>query len=66
MGEEVTPKRSPKRRGPAKKYVPETTDVSPAKKPCCKAIPKKGAKATVQVTTATAPRLLQLQSTLPL
>ena len=52
MGERVTPKRSTKRRGPAKKYAPETTDVTPVKKPRRKAIPKKGAKSTVQVATA--------------
>jgi hypothetical protein len=52
MGERVTPKRSTKRRGPAKKYAPETTDVTPVKKPRRKAIPKKGAKFTVQVSTA--------------
>ena len=50
IGEEVTPKRSPKRRGPAKKYVPETTEVTPTKKPRKKAVPRKGAKATTQTT----------------
>ena len=48
----MTPKRSPKRRCPAKKYAPETTDVTPVKKPRRKAISKKGAKSTVQVATA--------------
>jgi hypothetical protein len=33
IGEDVTPKRSPKRRGPTKRYAPETTDVTPVKKP---------------------------------
>jgi len=48
----VTPKRLPKRRGPAKKYAPETTDVTPVKKPRRKVIPKKGAKFTAQAATA--------------
>jgi len=49
---EKTPKRSPKRRGPAKKYAPETTDVTPVKKPRHKTIAKKGAKFTTQAATA--------------
>jgi hypothetical protein len=52
MGEKVTPKRSLKRRGPAKKYAPETTDVSPVRKPRRKPVPKRRAKATTQVSTA--------------
>jgi len=48
----VTPKRLPKRRGPAKKYAPETTDVTPVKKPRRKVIPKKGARFTAQAATA--------------
>ncbi len=48
----MTPKRSPKRRGPAKKYAPETTDVSHVKKARHIAVPKRGAKATTQASTA--------------
>ena len=48
----MTPKRLPKRRGPTKKYAPETTDVTPVKKPRRQAIPKKGAKFTAQAATA--------------
>jgi hypothetical protein len=49
---EETPKRSPKRRGPAKKYAPETTGVTPVKKPRRKTIAKKGTKIKTQAATA--------------
>ncbi len=52
MDEGVSPKRSPKRRGPTKKYAPETTDVSPVKKARRTAVPKRKAMATTQ-TSAT-------------
>ncbi len=52
MNEGVSPKRSPKRRGPTTKYAPETTDVSPVKKGRHKAVPKRGTKATTP-TSAT-------------
>jgi hypothetical protein len=48
----VTQKRSPKRRGPAKRYAPETTDVTPVKKPRRKAVAKKGSNAIIQTATA--------------
>lgn len=51
MNEEVSPKRSPKRRGPTKRYAPETTDVSPVKKAHRKAVPKRGAKVTTPAST---------------
>ncbi len=55
MGERATSKRSPKRRGPAKKYAPETLDWSPVKKPRRKAVTKRRAKAATQVSTAAMP-----------
>jgi hypothetical protein len=69
MGEGTTSKRSPKRRGPAKRYAPVTTDVTPAKKPRKKAVPKKGAKTTttaqtIMMPTATVSTVIAIPETL--